>query len=638
MQLKHSFTWGYCLALLFFLLPFSVSANINSTYTVENTSSITAMDVSPDNSRYAVGTYDSTVFVYDNNNQLIYRFESKNVINDLTILKDNSIIIASDDRNLYSYDSRGNEQFIKSFPISPKSVSSSISGDIIATYLASSNEVILINQNGEEIDTINTGFYIEDLSVSKNGKWIVTAGADQVIRVYNSSSELQREIPVTGVINDIKVDDEGRVVVGTENSKVVGFDERGNTLFNYSAKWKITNIDLSTDSNYIAASDLEGNFYIIDKQGNLLWSMQGESIARSVAFSGESLFTGMENGKVQVLNVANIIKDAEREELVETIWKVVVLILAIGMLFAIGWLLVRYKKKLLRDIWRARYIYLVLLPSVVLIGVFLYYPAITGLVYSFYEWNPGSQSHFIGLENYKRMFQDQYVIEGLKNLLILMVTGIIKFMLPPLLVAELLFWLRNNAATYWFRTVFVSSMVLPAVANILIWQNIYSGESGLLNEFLAIIGLGNYAQAWLANPDTALWAIIFIGFPFISILHLLVYYAGLISISSELKDAAMIDGASKFRIIRSIHLPLLKGQFKLLIVMTIIMLIQDFNAMLIITGGGPGTSTYVPALQMYYAATKFSEMGYASAIGVMLFFMIFVITVINLKFVKSQED
>ncbi|WP_226037782.1 ABC transporter permease subunit [Aquibacillus saliphilus] len=636
--MKHSFTWGYCLALLFFLLPFSVSANINSTYTVENTSSITAMDVSPDNSRYAVGTYDSTVFVYDNNNQLIYRFESKNVINDLTILKDNSIIIASDDRNLYSYDSRGNEQFIKSFPISPKSVSSSISGDIIATYLASSNEVILINQNGEEIDTINTGFYIEDLSVSKNGKWIVTAGADQVIRVYNSSSELQREIPVTGVINDIKVDDEGRVVVGTENSKVVGFDERGNTLFNYSAKWKITNIDLSTDSNYIAASDLEGNFYIIDKQGNLLWSMQGESIARSVAFSGESLFTGMENGKVQVLNVANIIKDAEREELVETIWKVVVLILAIGMLFAIGWLLVRYKKKLLRDIWRARYIYLVLLPSVVLIGVFLYYPAITGLVYSFYEWNPGSQSHFIGLENYKRMFQDQYVIEGLKNLLILMVTGIIKFMLPPLLVAELLFWLRNNAATYWFRTVFVSSMVLPAVANILIWQNIYSGESGLLNEFLAIIGLGNYAQAWLANPDTALWAIIFIGFPFISILHLLVYYAGLISISSELKDAAMIDGASKFRIIRSIHLPLLKGQFKLLIVMTIIMLIQDFNAMLIITGGGPGTSTYVPALQMYYAATKFSEMGYASAIGVMLFFMIFVITVINLKFVKSQED
>lgn len=640
MQLKHTFIWGCCLLMMLCLLPISVSANTDNTFKIENESAVTVIDVSPDNSRYAIGTYDAKVFVYDNNNQLLHTLEANNVITDLIFLEDNSILFTSDDRNLYSYDRNGEEQFTKSFPIAPKNISASESGDRIATSLASSNEVIILDQNGEERNIINTGFYNEDLSVSQDGGWIVAAGADQVARVYDPSNELQQEISITGVINDIKIDQDGKVFVGTDSNLIEGFDEEGNNVFSYQADWKITSIDLSVNSEYIAASDLRGNFYIIDAEGNLLWNMQGDAIARSVAFSNDlaSLYTGTEAGDVQILNVSEVIEEAERGAMMQTIWKIVLLIAVILALALVVWLLAKYKKSLLRDIWRARYIYIVLLPSVVLIGIFLYYPAITGLVYSFFEWNPGSTSHFIGLDNYKRMFQDQYVIEGLKNLLLLMVTGIIKFMIPPLIVAELLYWLRNNTAAYWFRTVFVASMILPAVANILIWQNIYSGESGLLNEFLALIGLGNYAQAWLANPDTALWAIIFIGFPFISILHLLVYYAGLISIPNELKDAAMIDGASNFRVIWSIHLPLLVGQFKLLIVMTIIMLIQDFNPMLIITGGGPGTSTYVPALQMYYAATKFSDMGYASAIGVLLFLMIFVITLLNLKFVQSKEE
>lgn len=625
--------------IMFFLFSNNLSAAISHSFALDNESEITVMEVSPDSSRYAVGTYDTTVIVFDKNNEVIDIFETGNVITDLTFLDNNTILFTSDDRNMYAYDSEGNEIFNKSFPVAPKNIASSNNGEIIITNTASSNIVEVMNENGEDVATIDIGFYIETLNISDNGEWIVVAGADQILRVFNSDLEPVRDIPLGSVINDVEIDNDGNVVVGTDSSTIEGFDESGNAIFTFSTDWRVTSIDLSDDGMYVAGADLNGYFYILDEEGSQIWRMHGDKIARSVAFSkdNQSLLTGTETGDIQILNISSIIKESEKEQTIRTIWTGVLIALGVGVAFFIGWYLVRRKKRLLKEIWKAKYIYLALLPSVLLIGVFLYYPAITGLVYSFFEWNPGSESHFIGFDNYKRMFQDQYVIEGLKNLSLLMITGIIKFMIPPLIVAELLFWLRNRVAAYWFRTIFVSSMVLPAVANILIWQNIYSGQSGLLNEFLKLIGLGNMAQAWLANPDTALWAIIFIGFPFISILHLLVYYAGLLSISSELKDAAMIDGASNFRIIRSIHLPLLKGQFKLLIVMTIIMLIQDFNPMLIITGGGPGTSTYVPALQMYYAATKFSEMGYASAIGVLLFIMIFIITLINLKFVKSEE-
>lgn len=198
--------------------------------------------------------------------------------------------------------------------------------------------------------------------------------------------------------------------------------------------------------------------------------------------------------------------------------------------------------------------------------------------------------------------------------------------------------MRSKKLQYGFRTAFTASMVIPGVAGLLIWQNFYDPNMGLFNHFLQLIGLGSWTHGWLGDPQTALWSLIFIGFPFVGILQLLVLYAGLLSIPLELMESARMDGAGLPRIIRSIHLPLLAGQFKFLIIMGLIGIIQDFNGILIVTGGGPMDSTYVPALQMYYAATKFNDLGYASALGVSMFAVILVITIINLKFIKQSDE
>ncbi|WP_077620284.1 DUF5711 family protein [Litchfieldia sinesaloumensis] len=625
---------------LVFISNLSVHAESNQSFMVENKTNITSIDVNHDSSKFAVGTYGATVYVYNASGEIINEFQADNVITGISFLQDDSLLISSDDRKLYYLDSQGELVWIKSFDLPVKTVASSTDGSIITVYLSGSSEMILLNHEGEVTGTVNTGFTLNTLSVSENGEWLVSGGADQFIRVFDKSGEKLNEIPADGIINDISISNEGEIVVGSDNSYIYLMNQEGTTTASVQVDWKITSVDITSNGDYIAASDMRGYNYLVNHEGEVLWKQQGEGIARAVAFggNGENLYTGSAEGMIQLFNVSSAIEEVQKGALVKTIVIISIIVLGVLALGVILWQMKRRNKtKVFKAIWKAKYNYLVLLPSIVLIAVFLYYPAVTGFVYSFFEWNPGGKSHFIGLDNFRKMFHDEYVIEGLKNLFIIMVSGIVKFMIPPLIVAELLYFLSSKASAYWFRTVFVASMILPGVASLLIWQNIYSYEDGLLNEFLTIIGLGSYTEAWLANPDTSLWAIIFIGFPFISILHLLVYYAGLISIPSELKDAAMIDGANTYRIIRSIHLPLLSGQFKLLIVMTIISLIQDFNAMLIVTGGGPGTSTYVPALQMYYAATKFSDMGYASAIGVLMFFMIFIFTLINLKFVKSSE-
>ncbi|WP_148092022.1 carbohydrate ABC transporter permease, partial [Paenibacillus sp. 598K] len=149
----------------------------------------------------------------------------------------------------------------------------------------------------------------------------------------------------------------------------------------------------------------------------------------------------------------------------------------------------------------------------------------------------------VGLANYERMLSDPYVAKGLGNLLLLLVAGLFKTVVPPLFVAELIYYLRSKRSQYWFRTGFVTSMIIPSVAGLLIWQNFYDPNVGLLNQALRAIGLGELAHSWLGDPGTAIWAIIFMGFPFIGILSLLIFYAGLIAIPQDMVESAKIDGA-----------------------------------------------------------------------------------------------
>jgi raffinose/stachyose/melibiose transport system permease protein len=181
-------------------------------------------------------------------------------------------------------------------------------------------------------------------------------------------------------------------------------------------------------------------------------------------------------------------------------------------------------------------------------------------------------------------------------------------------------------------------MVVPWIVVLLVWRFLYDPMDGLINYALKAIGLGGLTHAWLAEPQTALGAIMFLGFPFVAGFNLLIYLAGLDSISQEVIDSAALDGATGWRRFLRVDVPLIMGQIKLIVILTMITQIQGFGDIILLTQGGPGFATMVPGMVMYQNALQFSKMGYGSAIGVVLFLIILVLTAINMRFIRSSVE
>ncbi len=145
-------------------------------------------------------------------------------------------------------------------------------------------------------------------------------------------------------------------------------------------------------------------------------------------------------------------------------------------------------------------------------------------------------------------------------------------------MAELLFAIRNRFVQYGIRSLFIIPLVVPGVVGILVWVNIYDPNIGLLNQTLNALGLSQLTNVWLGNANTALAAIIGIGFPWVSPFALLIFYGGLVTIPQELFDAAKVDGASAWRRFWQVDVPLLMNQFKLLLILGFIGSVQEFQS------------------------------------------------------------
>ena len=279
-----------------------------------------------------------------------------------------------------------------------------------------------------------------------------------------------------------------------------------------------------------------------------------------------------------------------------------------------------------------------LIPTFTMLILFNYYPAISGLYHAFTEWEGGNPATFNGLDNFRKMLDDVYLFAGLKNMLILVVCAVIKATVVPFLVAEMLFCLRSPKLKAFFRGAFLIPMVVPGIVMILIWKFVYDPNSGLLNSVLELAGMPGLQRSWLGDPGTALPSLIMIGFPWVGAIGMLIYLAGLQTISTSMFEAHRLESDSIWSRIRHIDIPLVGAQTKLLVILALIQTLQDFFTMLILTDGGPGMATMVPALRMYYAAFQFSHFGYAAAVGVVLFILILIITFINMKLWKTENS
>lgn len=483
----------------------------------------------------------------------------------------------------------------------------------------------------EPIFSTRVEFTISSLDASDTTAFYGTANA-RAGAVSLADGEKLWSLTLTRPITRVLAVDDGGVLVG---------DERGNlSLINSmgEVEWT-TNItgyqlralayDDVTDTYFVG--DAEGDLYVVDSSGEpvLTVTVAQANIEGMYALeSGEKIIMPR-TGVWQTLNPAalgsaGIARQLQSTQLLFNVGTLIALVVAV--IYTVERLRAGTGQTLFR-MWRGRVGYFLLLPSLLLILIFGYYPAFMAIYYSFTNFEAGGVVKFIGVENYVRILtQDRFFAVGFGNMILIVITNIIKVITMPLLIAELIFWLKSESRRYVFRTLYLLPAVVPGLVIVYMWRMVYDPYDGLLNRLLQVFGI-SANTAWLANEQTALGAIIFAGFPFIGAFPLLIYMGGLLNINPELFEAARIDGANWWTRFWKIDFPLLRPQTMLLIFFAFNGAVSGFEHIFVFTRGGPGIATYVPGLQMYFRIAE-GDFGYASAIGAVLFIIVFVGTLV----------
>ena len=288
---------------------------------------------------------------------------------------------------------------------------------------------------------------------------------------------------------------------------------------------------------------------------------------------------------------------------------------------------IRATLRAMRKSWQA---YALLSPIFALLIVFVYYPPVLGLVRAFYQWAPLRPSVFVGLQNFYEYFTYPESAREITNVLKLTYMGFVTGVIAPFIMAELIFSIRGAVSKEVYRLAIVIPMLVPGVVYTLLWQHIFDPNLGPINNLLGAVGLGQLERNWLGDPATALYAIIAVGFPWVSGIGTLVFLGGLAQISESVFDACLLDGCTGLRRLWQVDVPLVLGQVRFLTILSVVGSLTSFERVLILTRGGPGYATSVPGLRMYERAFVTGEFGYASAIGLLLFvFALSLMVVIN---------
>lgn len=297
------------------------------------------------------------------------------------------------------------------------------------------------------------------------------------------------------------------------------------------------------------------------------------------------------------------------------------------------------RTSLLRQIYKSKNAYLFILPMFLLLFTFSYFPAFSGLYHSFFDWDAVGTAKFIGFDNFKEAFTDEVFLDSFGTMFKLLIPRLLITVVVPLIVAELIYGIKSQKAKYFYRVAFLLPMVAPGVVGAMIWKNIYDPNNGLLVQVCRLLGIVEKTAAidWLGNPDLVIFAVIFQGFPWVGGASVLIYLAGLNSISTEIIESAVLDGANRWTRFWHLDMPLLLGQVRYFLIFGLIAGLQDYSTQMLLTDGGPGFSTMVPGYYMFTQAFKSGRMGYASAIGMILFVIIMLVTLVLNKYAKVKE-
>ncbi|MBL5981672.1 sugar ABC transporter permease [Petrotoga miotherma DSM 10691] len=289
-------------------------------------------------------------------------------------------------------------------------------------------------------------------------------------------------------------------------------------------------------------------------------------------------------------------------------------------------------KQRARDQWSG---ILFALPFVIVWSVFTLWPVISGFIISLHNWDPLRGSEYIGFENYKYLFTSERFWNAFFNTFEFALIMIPLTLIFGLLFAFFLYFSKSKAKGFVEGALFFPYLLNVSIIS-LVWKWLFDPDFGLINESLKMIGISNAPQ-FLNHPVWVIPAIAFASAWWLMGYRMTIFRAALESQPVEIVEAAIIDGANKWQIMFKILFPLIRPQFLFAMVLTIISGFNVLGQVMIMTEGGPGRSSEVLALYLYREAFSYFRMGRAAAIGFILFVIIFIFTLIAMRYMGNEN-
>lgn len=281
-------------------------------------------------------------------------------------------------------------------------------------------------------------------------------------------------------------------------------------------------------------------------------------------------------------------------------------------------------------------VYLLVLPAAAFYAAFVLLPIGRTAQYSLYDWDGITPATWAGLSNYVQVFTDPKLTGSILNAFELIIYFSIIPVTLALFAANIIRAIAATKLAGVSRTVLFLPQVIPLVAAGIMWTWLLS-SNGMVNQLLRLIGLEGVTRAWLGDFSTALPAVGVIGAWVQFGFCLLLLLAGMTKIDPNLYEAARIDGAGPVREFVSITLPSLRQEIAVAVTITVISALASFDIIYISTQGGPGDSTLVPGLQIYYLAFFQRDIGTASALGITLMVLVLLVVLPLQRLLRGRE-
>ncbi len=286
---------------------------------------------------------------------------------------------------------------------------------------------------------------------------------------------------------------------------------------------------------------------------------------------------------------------------------------------------------------KKRFVACFVLPALILFISFSMIPLFISGAYSLFQYDGMGEMKFIGLVNYIRLFaEDRHFVKAVLNSFLLVGASLLIQLPISLLLAMVL--ARGGKGEKFFRTVYFLPVVISSMVIGQLWMKMFNSEYGLLNHLIRAFGVSDFSYSWLSNPKTAFLSTLipavwqYIGY------HMLIFYAGIKSISQDYYEAAQIDGASKWQVNTKITLPLLAPVIKTCVIFSITGSLRAFDLIYVMTGGGPNHASEVPATLMYNNLFRRGLYGYGSAQAFFIVVECLLFTFIVSKLFKKAEE